>query len=38
MDYMSWAAYLLMSFFVGFFVRKVIKNFARIVSGNYHDG
>lgn len=33
-----WIGYLLMSFFVGFFIRKTLKNVARLMSGNYTDG
>lgn len=37
-DYQSLIGYCLAAFFVGFFLRKIFKTVARLMSGSYLDG
>lgn len=37
-DYQSLIGYCMASFWLGFFIRKILKNVARLMSGSYYDG
>ncbi|MEQ6290772.1 hypothetical protein ACFPAG_09140 [Vogesella sp. GCM10023246] len=37
-DFQSFIGYCMASFFVGFFIRKIFKTVARLMSGSYFDG
>lgn len=38
MEYAPWIAYMIASFWVGYFIRKTIKKAAWLMSGSYSDG